>query len=150
MSAQPLLHNWQRHRAAPVSQPLKPGSLSHLPRAESLSMSPASLMTFGPCSTPPLFCQGERTGGVLVSLVCESVWKEKIESRVCEIFFFFLPSSPVLSKTERPEPPPTGLCSACACGPAGSGEAGTEVLSKPCLPWNSPDRAGPDNAVTSG
>lgn len=97
MSAQPLLHNWQRHRAAPVSHPSNSGSLSHLPRAESLSMSPASLMTFGPCSTPPLFCQGERTGGGFVSLVCESVRKKKIESRVCEIYIFF----PHLSSRKR-------------------------------------------------
>lgn len=36
---------------APVSQ--------HLPKLDSLSMSPASLMTLGPCSTPLLLCQNK-------------------------------------------------------------------------------------------
>lgn len=93
VSAQPLLHNWQRHRAVPLSQPLNPGSLRHLPRAESLSMSPASLMTFGPCSTPPLLCQGERTGGGLVSLVCES--------HVCVKSFLFLLTCPLENGAPR-------------------------------------------------
>lgn len=41
--------------------------------------------------------------------------------------------SPVLSKTERPAPPPIGLCSAGTRGPFGSEEGGTGVLSKPFL-----------------
>lgn len=59
--------------------------------------------------------------------------------------------SPVLSKTERPAPPPIGLGWAGTCGPVGSEEAGKGVLSTPCLSrGNSPDRVGVVDTVSRG
>lgn len=47
-------------------------------------MSPASLMTLGPCSTPPVFCPGGRTGVRLLYYFCQTVFLvQRVVSRVC-------------------------------------------------------------------
>lgn len=58
-----------------------------LPKAESLSMSPASLMTFGPCSTPLLFCS-QNSSRVMCWWWWRDLWSFHLISLKLGFFFF--------------------------------------------------------------
>lgn len=90
-------------------------------------MSPASLMTLGPCSTPLFFCREENMGVVkLLKMIGSLKVMIILKKKNLNILL-------VLLKTERQARPPNELCFAGKYGwnDGKSGKDGKVLLSKP-------------------